>query len=169
MDVLPVDQLPLVVPINLPCFYVVNTAPSMEPGKHWVLLFIQSKDESYFFDSYGFPPEFWSTEFTDYFKRNCIDPWYNHIQLQTMNSSSCGYWCLFVADQLCRNYKYILERTTNYRRLGRSTLLRNQHYMVRWTQRHYNLIQEKCTKSVCDCQLCVTMCHALQYKYASLM
>ena len=68
-------------------FYIINLQSSTEGnGTHWVALYYNPVF-SYYFDAFGFiaPMEV----------QNKIKPYaYNDKQIQDLNSSSCGYYCI---------------------------------------------------------------------------
>lgn len=67
-------------------YYVYNLHNSNQRGSHWVGLY-KGKNISYYFDSFGFVCD---KEIEKYIK-----PYkYNKIQIQDINSSSCGYFCI---------------------------------------------------------------------------
>lgn len=67
-------------------FYIVNLNNSYQKGSHWCALY-KDKNKSYYFDSYGFYPD---KEIEPY-----ITPYeYNKYQIQSLYSSSCGYFCI---------------------------------------------------------------------------
>ena len=69
--------------------YVVNTAPSNHPGKHWVAVFVCNSGVDYF-DSYGGEP-------SSRLKRWCKNrSWsYNPVPLQSPLTSVCGQYCIY--------------------------------------------------------------------------
>jgi hypothetical protein len=74
-----------------PSVYILNTAPSSDPGEHWCVICLEEKC-CYFFDSFAQPPE--SYEFTDFLK-SCDDLRYNTLQVQGVLSQTCGHHCLY--------------------------------------------------------------------------
>jgi hypothetical protein len=66
--------------------YIINLQNADEPGSHWVLLY-----NGYYFDSYGTVP---TTNIAPYVKN------YNTADFQGLNNSSCGYYCIFVANNI---------------------------------------------------------------------
>lgn len=63
-------------------FYIVN----LNGHSHWCALYIDG-DNNYYFDPFGFVPP---TEVEDKIKPY----YYNDEQIQDMNDSSCGYYCI---------------------------------------------------------------------------
>lgn len=85
------------------CFVIVNTAPSTEKGKHWILLF--KKTKTILFDSLA-------KKLSDY--DQCVISAIQHFsgdlnkiihtskRIQSSSSTFCGYFCLYVAHELSR-------------------------------------------------------------------
>ena len=55
------DTVPLVF-FNLPGACIINTAPSEEPGKHWVAIYQPCGGKPEFFDSFGKQAEFYKLD-----------------------------------------------------------------------------------------------------------
>ena len=58
------DQLPSKIS-TYPSGLIVNTDPIDKPGQHWVAMYFPNEGEE-FFDSYGFPPSFYTNRFTKF-------------------------------------------------------------------------------------------------------
>ena len=69
-------------------FYVINMQSSKDGhGTHWTALFKINDGYSLYWDSFGFPsPQDVVDKLHDYD--------YNHKDIQNINSSSCGYYCI---------------------------------------------------------------------------
>ena len=81
-------------------FYIVNLQASTEGnGTHWTVL-NYSPGISFYFDSYGFgPPKEVEKKLNDYL--------YSMIDIQDINSSSCGYYCIsFIKEGVNSFEKY---------------------------------------------------------------
>ena len=67
-------------------YYVYNLNNSSQKGSHWVGIYKNNK-KSYYFDTFGFVCD---KEIEKYIK-----PYkYNKYQIQDINSTSCGYYCI---------------------------------------------------------------------------
>ena len=78
---------------DYPIGFIFNNEPSTEAGMHWLAFYFPNKDKSEFFDSYGFPPEFYTPNFTKFIKNTK-----RHINtktLQSMDTAVCGDYSLF--------------------------------------------------------------------------
>lgn len=164
--VLPCDLLPTCLPSCLPALYIVNTDPSTKQGQHWVLVFISKQQTGYFFDSYRLPPEFWDHRLYTFFNHNKLSINYNHIQLQSINSTLCGEWCLFISHFLCKNYKTVIYKTESERKVSQNELVQKEQFMLRWTEKHFSLTitKFKHTLTSSKSQFCIKLLDALRYK-----
>ena len=54
---------------NYPKFFIANTAPTSEPGTHWIACIIRNKHLIEIFDSYGRPIRDYSSPLNDYAHR----------------------------------------------------------------------------------------------------
>lgn len=90
------DNLPK--KINKNEYTIVNLDKSTGPGTHWVLIANRSNDDHiYYFDSFGIGP---SEEITRYLKTSKKPIMYSNAQLQKTLSSRCGFFCLYLIQQL---------------------------------------------------------------------
>ena len=69
-------------------FYIINSAPSSDPGKHWLAVYIATVPE--FFDSLGHSPGFYHIKFED-----LLVEMYNSRRLQNYGSSVCGQFGIY--------------------------------------------------------------------------
>ncbi len=99
--VLPIDCLPMAEEEPERGFYIVNTDPSGQPGAHWVLVWWEP-GRRYFFDSFGYHPGFWDERLGDFMGPNCA---WNNRALQAELEDTCGEWCVYLADCLCRGVR----------------------------------------------------------------
>lgn len=67
-------------------FYIINLSARKDGGSHWVLLF-----QNLYFDSFGCPPPMVVAPFASV---------WNDTQYQDFHSSACGFYCIYVADNL---------------------------------------------------------------------
>ena len=94
------------IPCNIysvPCIFIANTDVSSELGTHWVCIYIDSNMQGYFFDSFGRSPCYYKHYHFSNFLDNNSNSWiYNTIQLQSLQSSVCGQYCIAFAYYICR-------------------------------------------------------------------
>ena len=67
-------------------FYILNLQNHYQDGSHWVLLF-----DGDYYDSYGVVPTTAIAKFVNN---------YNYHEYQGINKNSCGFYCLYIADNL---------------------------------------------------------------------
>lgn len=92
------DSLPS-KPLDNECG-IVNLDSINNKGTHWVCYFISNK--SYYFDSFGlFPPK----EVESYLLKNSTIIG-SSFQLQDFNTDYCGYFCLYILEQLSLGYEF---------------------------------------------------------------
>ena len=99
--VIPLDYLPL--RINYPSGYIFNTDPSYLPGEHWLALFYNSEGKCTFFDSFGRHPKEFRLE--NYLNRTSKEWEYNSTILQSLTSVTCGQYCIYFIQLMCRGFK----------------------------------------------------------------
>lgn len=80
--------------LRIPCFLVLNTDSSDQPGRHWVVLFINSF-RCEFFDSLGHPPSFYHKHWEKLLQKYSTSFAYNKVCLQDEESNLCGEFCIF--------------------------------------------------------------------------
>ena len=80
--------------------YILNLG-----NQHWTALYIKDKQGIYF-DSYG---EIYPTPI----KKFCPNIIYNDDTIQSLNSVTCGYYCLFFLYWMTNKFKYNMQYTLN--------------------------------------------------------
>jgi len=80
-------------------FYVLNMDGEHSGGTHWVLLSNIDPKTVIYFDSFGAPPPENIYKFMKKTGKQCL---YNDMQLQDINSSSCGWFDIYVMQQLLK-------------------------------------------------------------------
>jgi hypothetical protein len=78
------DQIP---PLRPNTWAIINMDNSTGQGTHWVCY--KSSKPALYFDSFGLPPPKEIANLSD----NII---YNHKQIQDINSTACGYFCIAI-------------------------------------------------------------------------
>jgi hypothetical protein len=93
------------------CFTIINSANSSDPtdekgvSRHWNMIYLLDLDYAIFFDSYGSL----MAEATEYYIHKAAKKFHQEIiysdsELQTIGSSSCGWYCIFVILHLLMGY-----------------------------------------------------------------
>lgn len=86
-----------------PAALIVNTDDSNEKGEHWVAIFLNKRDGSYF-DSFGLAPL--HQDFIRFMDHHC-DNWnYSSNTLQQLTSSTCGYYCILFVLMRCKGFSF---------------------------------------------------------------
>lgn len=75
-----------------PCAFVFNTDNHSRPGPHWLAIYVDKNSNGWFFDSYGRKP--YIREHLRVIRKNCRLVRWNTIQLQSLESSKCGHFCV---------------------------------------------------------------------------
>lgn len=117
---IPIDKIDTIKPTMKPFSFIVNTDPSNKPGRHWIAIYIDPKNEKSLeiFDSFGEDPSEDKT-YQDYLLtglKNLIDKLHlpymlkmrmNMIQQQPIfdkegkYSTTCGYYAMkFILDRI---------------------------------------------------------------------
>ena len=79
-------------------YYIINMEDSnVGEGSHWVLVYDCSPDETLYFDSYGISPPM---EIRRFMRRTGKPGVYSDAQYQTLRSSKCGLYCIYIIDKL---------------------------------------------------------------------
>ena len=93
------NELPSKIPIY-PSGLIANRDPNNTPGQHWVAMFFpDEEDKEEFFDSYGLPPNLYTSRFTKFLVSHPGD-------------TVCGYYCMFYLFHRNRrqDFKSIVKR-----------------------------------------------------------
>jgi hypothetical protein len=86
--------------IRYPSAHIFNTDKQSGPGIHWVSVYFDKDGNAEFFDSFGLDPGVYG--FSGFLRRHSRSFSYNHIQLQSLHSITCGYFCIFFLFHRCR-------------------------------------------------------------------
>lgn len=91
------DQLPS--KFSLPALFIVNLSQKVQPGSHWVSLYIDAFGNSIYFDSFGMPPS--NIHILRFLKLHSKKSMYNKKQVQHLSSIKCGrFACIFAVSVL---------------------------------------------------------------------
>lgn len=80
-----------------------NTDPLGKEGQHWLAFYYDINGKCTFFDSFGHSPAFFGLE--AYIEKTSTKWEYNTQQLQSIFSSTCGYYCIYFILLKSRNFK----------------------------------------------------------------
>lgn len=95
--------------------YVLNLGKSSNPetmnGTHWTCVFNGRNNSIIYFDPFGAPP---SESILKWLKKTKVPGQsyrkpivYNTIQLQDIDSSTCGYFCCYMLNRLCKGNSFL--------------------------------------------------------------
>jgi hypothetical protein len=162
--VLPCDKLKNLEPVEkFPTAVIANTDPSGEKGEHWVCYYFDKDGNTEYFDSYGIQPV--NCDLFKFWKENGKNQTWNTTQLQGMNSTVCGHWCLAFLTNRSRgqsmeefvnrfsnfapgHYDYWVRRTVNGVYNGQNRRLRRQVVQT-FEGDGSDYLQCCCTRSKC--------------------
>jgi hypothetical protein len=94
-------------------FYIVNLDESTNEGTHWVCVYNCDYQVCYYFDSFGVDPCDEILRFMKQTKKKILMSTY---RIQELGSIMCGYYCIYVCDQLLNNitfYDILLQFNPN--------------------------------------------------------
>ena len=99
------DQMPLLRIRKRPFALIMNTDPISEPGQHWVALFVTKNKTAEYFDSYGLSPL--NPEVYQFLNHNNVNSLaYNTNQIQGINTTTCGAYCVLFLKLRCQNISF---------------------------------------------------------------
>jgi hypothetical protein len=94
------NLLPISV-TSFPASFVANTDTADLKGEHWVAFYFDQDGNVEYFDSYGFAPM--NEHLERFFTNNGQNQKHNTTQLQGLNSTVCGQYCIAFIAKRSRN------------------------------------------------------------------
>lgn len=85
-----------------PICLIFNTDTDTMSGSHWLALYMPTKDQCEYFDSYGVEPCLGPVK--KYLHENFKNVSYNKLALQAQGTKTCGEFCICFIIALCQNY-----------------------------------------------------------------
>lgn len=85
-------------------FWVLNMDDKNKDGTHWVLLWNCDSKRCYYMDPFGAPPP---ENVKDLILKTKKQGLYNDIDLQDLNSESCGWMCIYFASELAKKRQFL--------------------------------------------------------------
>ena len=82
--------------------FIYNLEPSYMSGSHWVSTYVKDKVVNYF-DSFGLPP---FQEIVNHAKRKNMTLLHQSDQIQNINTTTCGYFCLYFLNEMNKGKTY---------------------------------------------------------------
>lgn len=100
LKVCSLDEIPSSFKIRQ--FAIVNLSTTSQPGSHWIVIFRSGKHIYEIFNSLGFAS---LDILVPYFKPTVkVDIVYNEQQFQSSSTSTCGFFCIYVAIHRVLSY-----------------------------------------------------------------
>lgn len=86
-------------------FYILNLDNQAGAGTHWTLIInLPIMPVCFYYDPFGVVPPMEALKFMKTSKRKM---YYSTIDMQHIDSSLCGYYCIYVADQMLQGRKFL--------------------------------------------------------------
>jgi hypothetical protein len=99
------NMLPTAFIKQRPFALIMNTDPIEKPGQHWVAVFVDTKNNAEYFDSYGFQPL--HQDVYNFFENQKINNLlYNTKQFQGVTATTCGQYCVTFLKLRCQNISF---------------------------------------------------------------
>ena len=94
-------------------YYIMNLQDSHENGSHWVA-FVKIKSNVYYHDSYAviMPQNQY-----DLFKSEQINIYYNTLQKQSLDTTSCGWWSIYFLYYMHYSKGTLPKRFSNFNKM----------------------------------------------------
>ena len=73
-------------------------------GSHWCLLSLLDGGNGIYFDSYATPPP---KDVLNFMKRHRSNNFMNNTEVQSLKSTSCGWYVIYILNNLIKNRKFL--------------------------------------------------------------
>ena len=94
-------------------YYIMNLENLDEDGSHWVA-FVKIKSNVYYHDSFGvIVPQ----NQHDSFKNEKINIYYNTLQKQSLDTTSCGWWSIYFLYYMYYSKGSLQKRFSNFNKM----------------------------------------------------
>ena len=87
---------------RMQALFIYNLEPSYMNGSHWVATYVKNGIVNYF-DSFGMPP---FQELVDHVKKKKLILLHQNNQIQNINTTTCGYFCLYFLNEMNKGTSY---------------------------------------------------------------
>ena len=87
---------------HMQALFIYNLEPSYINGSHWVATYVKNGIVNYF-DSFGMPP---FQELVDHVKKKKLILLHQNNQIQNINTTTCGYFCLYFLNEMNKGTSY---------------------------------------------------------------
>ena len=105
MGVYPFESLPVKKMVEKQCFIFNNNISSVKREGHWLALHKTNEQTIEFYDSFGFPPEFYGL-IKKYPVLKNYTMVYHNKDLQPIASETCGLYCIYFISMRARGHKF---------------------------------------------------------------
>ena len=82
--------------------FIYNLEPSYMSGSHWIATYVKDNVINYF-DSFGMYP---FQEIVDHAKKKKLTLLHQNQQIQHLNTTTCGYFCLYFLNEMHKGVDY---------------------------------------------------------------
>ena len=83
-------------------FIILSRVTLYMSGSHWVATYVKNGIINYF-DSFGMPP---FQEIVNHAQRKNMTLLHQNNQIQNINTTTCGYFCLYFLNEMSRGRSY---------------------------------------------------------------
>ncbi len=105
-------------------FYIINLDKKFNSGTHWTCLYYINPNYSIYFDAFGFyPPE----EIEN--KLKIYD--YNNEEIQNINSSSCGFYCIAFIKYMYGKKDYTKDFNNFIEEFNKNNNIKNEDILIK--------------------------------------
>ena len=73
-------------------------------GSHWIVCSLLNPEHGIYFDSYSTPPP---PDILKFMKRHRHQNFMNSAEVQSLKSTSCGWYCLYIINNLMKGRKFL--------------------------------------------------------------
>ena len=101
----PINKIKFLKTNKRPLAFVVNLDPDTMPGSHWVAIFIDKKNNAFYFDSFGVSN--CPNSIKRFLKKYKVKRIYrNKYMLQSITSQTCGAYTILIIKMLCNGFSF---------------------------------------------------------------
>ena len=113
--------------------YIINLQNHDEPGSHWAC-FVKHQNDIYYNDSFGvIMPQ---NEY-DIFKEESDNIYYNTIDQQNINASSCGWWAIMFLYFMKVSKGSMINRFIMFNKKFSKDTLKNEEILKKYIEKIY--------------------------------
>lgn len=127
-----IDSAVRMIDANKPNFLIFNSDFSHNQGSHWLGVFVDLENESYFIDTFAHHPNYYHLE---RFWAEVTGDDYKTLPrvLQSKYTTVCGLWCLYWGHWLCAG----LDMEKILKKLPNSTNILTDQHILNWFNENF--------------------------------